>query len=534
MRYTNNSPNTLDVIWMQMEQNRLRPDQGATSPPYGDVIEEFAQVVGGRPTPVQVEDHKEEAKVALARPIKPGETATFQVAWHFLVPPPTRPLGRRMGRTGALYQIAQWYPRVNVYDDVKGWNTEPYLGPSEFFLDYGDYTMEVTVPADYIVAGTGTLENPKEVLTPAELSRLAVAAKADTVVRVVTAEELNSGAARPTRSGMLTWKFRAKNVRDAVWCASPQYQWDATSWHGILAQSYYRPAAAAAWHDAADMVRMSIQEYSERWYPYPYPQATATEGSIGGMEYPMLSMDNSGGDYGTITHETGHNWFPMIVGSNERMHTWMDEGFNTFINAFSEARREGGSADARLGREAWRGGGSVLETGEVIGNSGAQYQKTGYVLEVLRRDILGPAVFDKAFRTYIQRWAYKHPTPMDFFRTMSDVSGKNLDWFWRGAFLEAPLFDQAIDSVTQTAQGNGTRVTVRYANKGRVVMPLLVHFVFNDGTTRDVTHPADVWRANSTSYTASYTLPKRVTNIVLDPDRHLPDADRSNNSWTVK
>jgi hypothetical protein len=336
---------------------------------------------------------------------------------------------------------------------------------------------------------------------------------------------------------MVTWKFHAKNVRDAAWCASPQYQWDATSWHGILAQSYYRTAAAQQWHEAADMVRMSIQEYSERWYPYPYPQASAAEGPIGGMEYPMLSMDGSGGDYSTITHETGHNWFPMIVGSNERMHTWMDEGFNTFINTFSEARRSPSEGDqaARIGRWVAEGDGDVLEDGTIKGNSGPQYDKTAKVLEVLRRDVMGPDVFDKAFRSYIKRWAYKHPTPMDFFRTMADGYGHNLDWFWRECFLESPKFDQSIDSVSQTVQGTETHVSVTYGNKGRMVMPLLVRFTFSDGTTQNVTYPADVWRANSASYTVSYSFPKKtVSGIVLDPDTHLPDANRSNNTWSTK
>jgi hypothetical protein len=543
LRYTNNSPNTLDVIWVQTEQNRIRPDPDATnsSPPYGDVIDQFTQVVKGRPAAVQLEDHKSETKVMLPAPLKRGETATFQVAWHFLVPPSTRPLGRRMGRSGSLYQIAQWYPRLNVYDDVKGWNIEPYLGNAEFFLDYGDFTMEVTVPSNYVVAATGTLDNPRDVLTAAEIARLAQAAKADTIIRIVTAEELANGAAHLRHDGMVTWKFHAKNVRDAVWCASPQYQWDATSWHGIITQSYYRTDAASAWHESADMVRMSIQEYSERWYQYPYPQVSAVEGPVNGDEYPMLSMDGDESAevdlYNTITHETGHNWFPMIVGSNERMHAWMDEGFNTFVNSFSNARRypAQGDQNARIGEWVADEDGAVLEDGTPIGNTSPQYMKTAKVLQVLRRDVMGPDVFDKAFRTYIQQWAYKHPTPMDFFRTMANAYGHNLDWFWRECFLEAPKFDQAIDSVRQAVEGTDTHVSVTYGNKGRMVMPLFVRFTFSDSTTQDVTYPADVWKTNSTAYTVSYTFPKKtVSRIVLDPDTHLPDADRSNNTWITK
>lgn len=270
----------------------------------------------------------------------------------------------RAALRGQLYEIAQWYPRFNVYDDVKGWTTEPYTTGAEFYLEYGDFSLAVTVPAGYVVAATGTLDNPNDVLTPAEISRLAVAARSDTVVRVITASELARGAARPTRVGTLTWKFHARNVRDMVWCASPDFQWDATSWRGILAQAYYEPARApASWRQAADMARTSIMEYSTRWYPYPYPQVSVVEGPVYGMEYPMLSMDGDvDGEpplYGVITHEVGHNWFPIVVGSNERGHTWMDEGINDFINTFSEARR-----DPALGDQPTRGQRDIRQLGQ--------------------------------------------------------------------------------------------------------------------------------------------------------------------------
>jgi hypothetical protein len=227
----------------------------------------------------------------------------------------------------------------------------------------------------------------------------------------------------------------------------------------------------------------------------------------------------------------------MIVGSNERMHTWMDEGLNTFINSFSDARRypKNGDQSARIGHWIAGGGRDVLEDGTIKGNSGPQYSKTAEVLQLLRRDVMGPDLFDKALRTYIQKWAYKHPTPMDFFRTMASAYGHNLDWFWRECFLESPRFDQAIDSVRQTVNGADTHISVTYGNRGRMVMPLLVRFTFSDSTTQDFTYPADVWKANSTTYTASYTFSsKTVRRVVLDPDTHLPDAERSNNAWTAK
>ncbi len=359
LRYTNNSPDTLSYIWLQTEQNAFRPNSlnsyifppnsrfGAQSFAGGDVIDHIVQTFAASPKaparrlPLRTRDNETTMRVDLAEPLAPGKSATFDIGWHFLIPEHG---ADRMGRDGSLYELAQWYPRMAVYDDVRGWNTEPYLGQGEFYLDYGDYNVAVTVPAGYIVAATGTLQNAAEVLTPTEISRLARAAKSDAPVNIITADEMKSGAASVRAPpATMTWRFAAKNVRDAVWAASPEYQWDASSYKGAMAFAYYRPGAAVNWNDAADQARMSIMEYSERWFPYPWPQISAVEGPISGMEYPMLAMETKSLDkfdlYNVVTHEIGHMWFPMIVGSNERMYMWQDEGFNTFINLFSEARR---------------------------------------------------------------------------------------------------------------------------------------------------------------------------------------------------
>jgi hypothetical protein len=367
MRYTNNSPDTLRFIWMQVEQNAFKDKSlnsyifpqdsrfGARGFEGGDVIERFDQILtGNRRVGVKRRPNETVMKVDLAEPLAPGRVATFDVAWHFLIPEHG---ADRMGRDGSLYELAQWYPRVNVYDDVRGWNTEPYLGQGEFYLEYGDYTVEITVPSGYIVASTGTLTNPAAVLTPTQISRLAQASKSTTPVNIVTLDEIRSGAARPKASGAtLTWKFAAKNVRDVAWAASPEYLWDASSWNGILAQAYYRPSAIDPWKDAADQTRMSIDEYSTRWFKYPWPQMSAVEGPISGMEYPMLVMEAKSEDkydlYNVVTHEIGHNWFPMLVGSNERVYMWQDEGFNTFINTFSEGRRYPEKGDQMRARSA--------------------------------------------------------------------------------------------------------------------------------------------------------------------------------------
>ncbi len=561
LRYTNNSPDTLTFIWVQTEQNAFRPNSlntlvfapdsrfGSRSFAGGDVIDHFNQVIGGKAMPLKLRDNGTVTKVDLAQPLAPGKTATFDAAWHFLIPEHG---ADRMGRDGPLFELAQWYPRVNVYDDVRGWNTEPYLGQGEFYLEYGDFNLNVTVPSGYIVAATGSLANAHEVLTEAEIGRLAKAVKSATPVAIITAADLQSGAARPRTTGTMTWHFTAHHVRDVAWAAAPNYQWDASGWKGILAQAYYRPSAAVNWDDAADQARMSIEEYSERWFMYPYPQITAVEGPISGMEYPMLAMETKSQDkfdlYNVVTHEIGHNWFPMIVGSNERVQFWQDEGLNTFINTFSEARRypQRGdqmqrAAEQRAEIEATQK--LNIDIPIIMGPDRidprklgfTEYDKTSVGLQLLRQEILGPEAFDDAFREYIRRWAYKHPTPTDFFRTMESVSGTRLDWFWREWFYQNPHFDQSIEDVQATDSGSTQHVVVVYGNLARGVLPILARFTFSDGTTQDFKYPALVWSTNSTRYVREYDFTgKKVTRIDVDPDHLIVDVDRSNNTWLAK
>lgn len=561
LRYTNNSPDTLKFIWVQTEQNAFRPGSlntfvfapgsrfGSRNFVGGDKIDEFSEVINGKKTALKLRDHGTVTKVDLAQPLAPGKTATLTAAWHFAIPEHG---ADRMGRDGSLFELAQWYPRVNVYDDVRGWNTEPYLGQGEFYLEYGDFKLSVTVPAGYIVAATGTLENPRAVLTSTQISRLAKAAKSDTPVPIITAQDLTSGAARPRTTGTMTWEFAAKHVRDVAWAASPDYQWDASSWKGILAQAYYRPSAAINWDDGADQARMSIEEYSERWFQYPYPQISVVEGPISGMEYPMLAMETKSRDkpdlYNVITHEIGHNWFPMIVGSNERMNFWQDEGFNTFINTFSEARRypQNGNQMQRAAEEraqielTQRANIDVpiIQGPDRIAPNKlgfTEYTKPSVGLQLLRQEILGPEAFDEAFRAYIQRWAFKHPTPTDFFRTMESVSGTRLDWFWREWFFTTAHFDQAVDSVATSDSAGVQHVTVVYGNNARGVLPIRARFTFSDGSTQDVDYPALVWSTNSSRYIREYDFTgKKLTRVDIDPDHRLVDIDRTNNTWIAK
>jgi hypothetical protein len=338
-------------------------------------------------------------------------------------------------------------------------------------------------------------------------------------------------------------------VRDVAWAASPGYQWDASSWKGIIAQAYYRPSAAVNWNDAADQSRMSIEEYSERWFPYPYPQMSAVEGPISGMEYPMLAMENRSRNqqdlYNVVTHEIGHNWFPMIVGSNERLYMWQDEGFNTFINTFAEGRRypEEGDQMARAAAERatieqvqkQNADNPVNVTPDRINPQLlgiASYVKPSVGLQLLRQEIMGPDAFDDAFRAYIRRWAFKHPTPGDFFRTMEDVGGRRLDWFWREWFLENEHFDQTVEQARAEVKGDTTNLTVVYANRARGVLPIRARFTFSDGTTQDFDYPAEVWSTNTVRYARRYSyVGKTVTQIELDPEHRLVDIDRDNNIW---
>jgi hypothetical protein len=565
LRYTNNSPDTLRFVWFQVEQNAFKNGSlnsyvfpaesrfGARNFEGGDFIDRFNQVAGaakgakGTGVPLKTRVEGTVMKVDLATPLPPGQTTTFDVAWHFNVPEHG---ADRMGRDGALYELAQWYPRVCVFDDLRGWNTEPYLGQGEFYLEYGDYNLSVTVPAGYIVAATGMLQNAAEVLTPTEISRLAQAAKSETPVHIITEDELKSGAARPKRAtGMVTWRFAAHNVRDAVWAASPDYMWDASSWQGHMAFAYYRPSAIEPWKDAADMSRMSINEYSERWFQYPYPQISAVEGPISGMEYPMLAMEDRNPDkyslYNVVTHEIGHMWYPMIVGSNERMHMWQDEGFNTFINYFSEARRfpEKGTYDERVAHDRREVEAYMQHNVDVplevqpdriepmlLGENA--YVKTAVGLGLLRDEILGPAAFDDAFREYTRRWAFKHPSPADFYRTMENVSGRRLDWFFREWFIENPHFDVAVDSVRQKQVGDIDSVQVFYGNHARGVLPLHARFTFSDGSTENFDYPAEIWSTDEVNYDRLYGFKgKKITKVELDPDKRSMDTDRSNNVW---
>jgi hypothetical protein len=512
IRYTNNSPDTLRFVWLQLDQNLYRTgSKGSALFPadsrwgvrgFQGGYDLSSVQVNGRASTVHVDDTM--GRIDLDQPIPPrGGKATISMSYSFKVPEHG---SDRMGRDGTLYEIAQWYPRMAVYDDIRGWNTDPYFGQGEFYLEYGDIDYSVTAPAGYTVAGSGLLQNPAEVLTAAQRERLARAATSPTVVQIITRDEAR---ATPT-AGTKSWRFRAQNVRDVAWAAAPDFRWDATNADGVVAQAYYQMAkAGAAWEQGAEQTAWTIRNYSELFFKYPYPQATSVAGPVGGMEYPMFVMVHYGNPlddpksiFGTVNHEHGHEWFPMIVGSNERRYAWMDEGFNTYINAFANERRYPGTNSYPFYITNWKATvdahiDSPLMTpadridGRALGAIG--YRKPGAVLLALRDNVVGKETFDRAFREYIRRWAFKHPAPADFFRTMENVSGQDLGWYWHSFFYGTDLLDIGIDNVTMRQQEGQNYAVVALRRHSSVPFPVKLRLRFNDNSTQDVSLPVEIW-----------------------------------------
>jgi hypothetical protein len=449
----------------------------------------------------------------------------------------------RMGRDGALYEIAQWYPRMAVYDDIRGWNTDPYLGQGEFYLEYGDIDYSVTAPAGYVVAGSGVLQNPGDVLTAAQRERLARAARSDSTVAIVTDDEAR---ATPT-AGTKTWRFRAQNVRDVAWAGAPDFRWDAQNAGGVLAQAYYQVAKAGkAWEQGAEQTAWTIRTFSALFHPYPYPQATSVAGPVGGMEYPMFVMVHYGNPledpksiFGTLNHEHGHEWFPMLVGSNERRYAWQDEGINTYIDAFALERRTPGTTPYPGYVTNWRK--TVDNKVDVplmtppdridataLGALG--YRKPAAVLLALRDNVVGRETFDRAFREYVRRWAFKHPSPADFFRTVENVSGLDLGWYWRAFWYSTDVLDIGIDNVAMRQVEGQTNAVVALHRYTSVPFPVKLRLLFNDNTTRDVSLPVEIW-SRGQRYEAVIPVKGPVVGARLWPDGIVPDWDTTNDGW---
>jgi hypothetical protein len=550
IRYTNNSPDTLRYVWIQVDQNLYRNGSKGSALFPADSRWGVRGFEGGytlgdiqvNGTTVRPRINDTMMRLDLPSPLVPGGgKASISMRFEFKVPEHG---SDRMGRDSALYEIAQWYPRMAVYDDVRGWNTDPYLGQGEFYLEYGDYDYSITAPAGYVIAASGVLENPEDVLTPEQRRRLSQASRSGEVVQIITEAEAATARSQ-RRTGTKTWKFRARNVHDVAWAGAPDFRWDATSWNGVLTQSYYEfPKAGKSWEHAAEMTQWTIRQYSQLFFPYPWPQATSVAGPVGGMEYPMFVMVHYGTEdpasiFGTVNHEHGHEWFPMIVGSNERRYAWMDEGFNTYLNAFAqEARYPGQSAYPGYLRN-WadavtHGTQSPLMTAPdnidptALGAIG--YRKPAVVLLTLRNHVVGRDVFDNAFREYIRSWAFKHPTPGDFFRSIENSTGEDLSWFWRGFFYSADVLDIGIDSVSTRVSDGQRFASIALHKLTTIPFPVKLRAAYADGTTQDFSFPVNIW-ARGNRFSAVVPVRASVTGVRLWPDASVPDWNAANDTW---
>ncbi|MGM0906495.1 MAG: M1 family metallopeptidase [Pseudomonadota bacterium] len=663
--YTNNSPDTLRYLWVQLDQNRFKKDSigpqsrasgslervsfsrmesmlTQESFPAGYELTEISKE-NGEPLAHYVNDTM--LRLDLSEPLKSGESVTFNINWQFNIIE-AEVLGGRGGYEyfeddgNYLYEMAQWFPRMAAYYDTEGWQNKQFVGNGEFALEFGDYRVEITVPADHIVASTGVLQNPEDVLTSTQRQRLEVARNADEPIKIVTEEEALENQKEGTNETK-TWIFEAEKVRDFAWASSRKFIWDAQGYKkndtDVLAMSFYPEEGNPLWerYSTASIIH-TIEHYNDYSFDYPYPVAISVNGPVGGMEYPMITfngprpyVDEDSGEkyyskrtkYGLISviiHEIGHIYFPMIVNTDERQWTWMDEGINTYLQFLAEQKWE-------KDYPSWRGEPRnitrymassnqmpIMTNSESIlqfGNNA--YGKPATALNILRETIVGRDLFDFAFREYAQRWKFKRPTPEDLFRTLEDASGVDLDWFWRGWFYSTDHVDISLEQVNQLTintqdpevekawaekqhdaepeslttkrnadvnykihqqphladfynendeftvtnadrneykkliEGlndeqkqmleNGSNFYVLdFANKGGLVMPILLDLHYEDGSKEHVRIPAEVWRRSPESVSKLLIRDKTLTQVIVDPNWETADVDTDNNYWPAR
>lgn len=652
--YTNNSPDPLRYLWVQLDQNINERDNNTQKTSTNSVTNNIntKAIAGnaglydfdggfkiksvadasGKALPYFI--NQTMMRVDLPQPLKTGQKVSFSIDWSFNINDRVRGATPNDGRSGMeyfpkdgnyLYIIAQWFPRMCVYDDLVGWQNKQFLGQGEFTLSFGNYQVNLTVPADHVVAATGMVQNLKEVLTPDQYARFE-RAKTSFDKPVIICNQQEAVQREKTKSKQKkTWKFTADNVRDFAFATSRKFIWDAQAVKiadkTVLAMSYYPKEGNPLWEkESTQAVKNTILGYSRFSINYPYPQATSVHAASLGMEYPMICFNHGrpkdDGTYsdqlkwgmiGVIVHEVGHNFFPMIINSDERQTTWMDEGLNTFVQHLTQtiyypdmpARRGPASmivpymkSDPDLQRPLMVNSESVVRAN--FGNE--QYAKCATALNILRETVMGPELFDKSFKEYCERWAFKHPKPGDLFRTLEDASAVDLDWFWRGWFYTTDNNNQSIEKVkwfktnTETktiekknitakegdlsANGSGTldfsagpqpltvantpegsygdfrsRVDdkailakldgkniyeVTFVNKGGLVMPVIIEWTYKDGTKEIERIPAEIWRLNEQVATKTFVKDKEVVNIVLDPKGETADVSMEDNVFPRK
>lgn len=570
--YTNNSPDNLKFLWLQLDQNIYKKDSRASATTTqtggrwangaftdGDVIKSIAVEYNGKTFTPKYNVTDTRMQVWLQDALKSsGGKLKLSVKFAFTIPEyGTDRMGRLHAKNGWIYEVAQWFPRMEVYDDIQGWNTLPYLGAGEFYLEYGNIEFNVTLPADLIVVGSGELQNPEDCYTSEQIKRWDAAKNSDKTVTIRSSKEVNDRNSRPKKA-TCTWKFKIENTRDVAWAASRAFIEDAArinlpSGKNCMAISVYPEESITknGWQRSTEFTKAAIEHYSKQWFEFPYPSATNVAGIVGGMEYPGIvfcsSKSSGSGLWGVTDHEFGHTWFPMIVGSNERKYAWMDEGFNTFINGLStEAFNNGEFKEASFFDDPnspmmvkYTFGDKMdglYNIPEVIQQSNlgiAAYMKPSQMLNSLRDIVLGKDRFDAAFREYIKRWAYKHPTPWDFFHTIENVSGEDLGWFWRGWVLNTWKLDMAVKGVKYVDDKPAEGADITIENLEKMVMPVTVLVKETNGKEHRIDLPVEVWQRGA-EWTFGVPTTSEIQEVVLDPDKKLPDWNRTDNSWKKK
>jgi len=573
--YINNSPDALQFLWLQLDQNTYKKTarsnfQTNNPPAAGDHTEgyqiESIYIGSGKSTQKAdfiISDTRMQIRLPKAMAGN-GTHLKLYIKYQYIIP---AVFGGRTDynqtKNGKIYEIAQWFPRMCVYDDSEGWDTLPFMGAGEFYLEYGDIDYEVTVPWDMIVAGSGELLNPTQVLTPTQISRLAAARNSDKTIMIRDVNEVNSPSTRPTHSGTLTWHFKMNNTRDVAFGASKAYVWDAARINlpggkKSLAMSVYPVESAGndAWGRATEYLKKSTEYFSEKWFVYPYPVAVNEAGTAGGMEYPGIVFDgitDKGKELYLVTaHEIGHNWFPMIVGSNERRYAFMDEGFNTFIDIYAHDAFNNGEFGKKRDSEYAPGGGNpadeiiptildpdapaIITAADAVPEKyrhPIEYFKPAFGLVLLREQILGNDRFDYAFRNYVHKWAFKHPQPDDFFRSMDNGAGEDLSWFWKGWFYNNLALDLELVGAEYEKNDPKQGLKVTVMNLEAMAMPFTVEVTMKDGGKQRLQVPVEAWLQNKIII---FTVPttQEVSRVVIDPDNALPDINRGNNGFVFR
>jgi len=516
----------------------------------------FGRPQGPQTAPLAFNFNLTSARVRLTKPIPAHGSATLEIEWNFRVPLIPSGRGLRMGRTAdSVYQIAQWYPRVAVYDDYKGWDTDPYMGSAEFYNNFGHFDVTYDVPAGWLVGATGVLQNPEEVLTQDARDRLATVLESDDQIHIVDSASVGPG--KSTAAGTrLTWHFVADSVADVAWATSNRYVWDATRADipgkgYIPVYIYYLPGHEGPPHQYGQVgarVRHALEFYSQLWMPYAFPQMTVTDGPELGMEYPMFIMSAMG----AADHEAGHEWWPMMVGVNETWWGFMDEGFNQYMNILSANDLGDRAPDAGLdgpGQSYGRISGNEQEAALVWDENyaGPMYSFAAYGKAPLMLSMLGGIVGDsavwQAHSAYAHAWRFKHPTPWDYAFFMSNALHQDLSWFWYYWMWTTESVDGSIQNVT--TRGTHTLVTVRqdgempspvvlqvaFAPEGPAIRPMQGS-VMVDSTRAEVTFPVDVWFDGRRTFDADLDFGGRqITKITLDPHKRFPDKNPRDNVW---